>query len=104
MIHVQYIQECQCGAVTVTFENGVSNSMSREMFDRLGFTGERLPQVFSNCNHCVNHWGIDLCECGSGEPVGKCSCGRTTPSEKLGVKRPFQGFSFHPLPCSIWEL
>ena len=36
---VQYIQECVCGAMTVTFENGASNSMSREVFDRIGFTG-----------------------------------------------------------------
>jgi hypothetical protein len=27
---------------------------------------------FYNCNHCVNHWGLDLCKCGSGDPVGSC--------------------------------
>ena len=92
MIQVQYIQECVCGAMTVTFENGASNSMSREVFNRIGFTGERLPQVFCNCNHCVNHWGIDLCKCGSGKPVGKCDCGSDEASEELGIKRPFVGW------------
>lgn len=94
MIQVQYIQQCQCGAMTVTFEDGASNSMSREMFDRLGFTGKRLPQVFYNCNHCVNHWGLDLCKCGSGMPVGHCDCGSSEASEELGVKRPFVGWVF----------
>lgn len=94
MIQVQFIQECMCGAITVTFENGASNSMSREVFNRIGFTGERLPQVFCNCNHCVNHWGIDLCKCGSGQPVGKCDCGSDEASEELGIKRPFVGWVF----------
>ena len=94
MIQVQYIQECQCGAMTVSFENGASNSMSREVFDRIGFKGEYLPQKFCNCNHCVNHWGIDLCQCGSGLPVGKRDCGSNEASEELGVKRPFLGWVF----------
>ena len=80
MIQVQYIQECVCGAMTVTFENGASNSMSREVFNRIGFTGERLPQVF--------------CKCGSGQPVGKCDCGSDEASEEFGIKRPFIGWVF----------
>lgn len=94
MISVQYIQECRCGAMTVSFENGATNSMSREVFDRIGFEGERLPQIFYHCNHCVNHWGIDLCKCGSGLPVGECECGSDEASEELGVKRPFVGWVF----------
>lgn len=23
-------------------------------------------------DHCVNHYGLDLCGCGSGNPFGKC--------------------------------
>lgn len=104
MLKAEYIQECRCGAVTVFFPGGVSNSMTRATFEALHIEGEWAPTKAYNCNHCVNHRGIDLCECGSGEPVGKCSCGMTTPSEKLGIKRPSLGFLFRPLPCSIWEL
>lgn len=31
----------------------------------------RYPQSFC-CDHCVNHFGLDLCGCGSGNPFGKC--------------------------------
>lgn len=24
------------------------------------------------CNWCVNHWGLDICACGSGEPFETC--------------------------------
>ncbi len=90
-MQVQYIQECSCGAVTVTFPNGAYNSVSREMFDSMAFEGERLPEVSYCCNHCVNHWGLDLCKCGSGEPFEQCSCGKNLPGEELGIKRPFIG-------------
>lgn len=93
-MEAEYIQECICGAVTVTFANGVTNSMSRETFDRLDITGEYSPHTFCNCNHCVNHWGIDLCQCGSGKLVGKCECGSNEPSEELGIKREFVGWVF----------
>lgn len=93
-MHVQYIQECQCGAMTVTFDNGASNSMHPETFDRIGFEGEMSNVKFSHCSHCVNHWGIDLCECGSGEPVGRCDCGSNKASEELGVKKSFIGWVF----------
>lgn len=38
------------------------------------------------CDHCVNHWGIDLCGCGSGQKVGKCECGSQKAHDILGVK------------------
>lgn len=46
---------------------------------------KRLPETYA-CNHCVNHWGIDLCECGSGEEVGKCNCGSNKSVETFGEK------------------
>lgn len=70
--------------------------------ETISLTSSSVPSL--QLHHCVNHWGIDLCECGSGEPVDECSCSMTTPSEKLSVKRPSLGFLFRPLPCSIWEL
>jgi len=52
--------------------------MPEEKFDEL-FGGADNPQNervnaddWGNCNYCVNHWGIDLCGCGSGEKVGEC--------------------------------
>lgn len=91
---VDYIQECDCGAITVDFPDGASNSMSRATFDSIGFEGEWAEGKFCHCNHCVNHWGIDLCECGSGEPVGQCECGSSLASQILGESRPFLGFVF----------
>lgn len=82
------ISECNCGAITVYFDNGASNSMFRNTFEQLELdvTGaEKLPLTYY-CNHCVNHWGIDLCECGSGEPVGQCECGSNKPHDILGVE------------------
>ena len=28
-----------------------------------------------SCNHCVNHWGLDLCACGNGEDPEECDGG-----------------------------
>jgi hypothetical protein len=70
-----YVKQCQCGAVTVDGDN-FSNSMTFETF-KCEFPGVRLStrERYYNCNHCVNNWGIDLCGCGSGEPVGECEEG-----------------------------
>lgn len=71
---IEYIQKCKCGAVTISFDNGVSNSMFLETFEKLNLdTGDATwLQQSCCCDHCVNHWGIDLCECGSGQKVGEC--------------------------------
>lgn len=88
MARITHYQKCQCGAITLLFDNGASNSMYQDTFDALGVDiseAEQLPDSYC-CNHCVNHWGIDLCECGSGERVGECSCGCNTPHDHYGVK------------------
>lgn len=59
-----------CGAVTVTI-NGNNYSMPRAEF-RKRFPGERCEGHYFNCNYCINHWGTDLCGCGSGKKFGKC--------------------------------
>ena len=81
-------QRCQCGAVTVWFENGASNSMYEKTRKKYGLNlrGVKRLQDSYCCNHCVNHYGIDLCECGSGEEVGKCDCGSNKAMEELGIK------------------
>lgn len=72
---------CNCGAVTMYLKSGqeIHCKVSR-MPKYLGFSFEELQdtvpidariQAFQ-CNHCINHWGIDLCGCGSGVEVGHC--------------------------------
>lgn len=88
MCKITHIQNCKCGAVTVSYNNGASNSMFQETFNKLHLDisdAKFLPDSCC-CDHCVNHWGIDLCECGSGERVGECDCGSEDPHDFLGVK------------------
>lgn len=88
------IQKCACGALTVEIE-GNSYSMSSETFDKT------FPDLFSgdyginwgNCNHCINHWGIDLCGCGSGEEFGECD------NEMEGCDRPAQAIESGVTGC-----
>ena len=85
---IEYIQKCKCGAVTIRFDNSASNSMFWETFEKLDLdTGDAtwLHQSYC-CDHCVNHWGIGLCGCGSGQKVGKCECGSQKAHDILGVK------------------
>lgn len=59
-----------------------------ETFEKLDLdTGDAtwLHQSYC-CDHCVNHWGIGLCGCGSGQKVGKCECGSQKAHDILGVK------------------
>ncbi len=66
--------KCQCGAITVDV-NGGNFSMTAEDFEKNfpgTFAGD-LPEECYCCNYCANHWGIDLCGCGSGEKFGECS-------------------------------
>lgn len=76
---IEYIQKCKCGAVTIRFDNGASNSMFWETFEKLDLDTGDATWLHQSCccDHCVNHWGIDLCECGSGARVGECECGLT---------------------------
>ena len=79
---------CQCGAISIEFENGVVNHMKNSTFRQLKL---KLPykrgiRKTYCCDHCVNHYGIDLCSCGSGKRVGKCDCGSNEPMENLGIE------------------
>lgn len=79
-------QRRKCGAVTLYFGNGANNSMYEKTRKKLGIDlrgVERMENAYA-CNHCVNHWGIDLCECGSGDEVGKCECGANKSVPTLG--------------------
>ncbi len=68
------IMKCQCGAITVedeecTFSNSMTLATFRREFPEL--SAPRTATLYA-CNHCINHWGIDLCGCGSGQPAGEC--------------------------------
>lgn len=74
MKYISY-SRCQCGAVTVQTDLGTYSCLeiNRQKF----FPGLDLRKIrrFPNsycCDHCVNHYGLDLCGCGSGEAYGKC--------------------------------
>lgn len=72
--------ECQCGAFTLEADlddgSHQTYSMSADTLEAKFTKGAIQPilndQVYSNCNHCVNNWGIDLCACGSGETPDNC--------------------------------
>lgn len=105
---ITHYQRCNCGAITIWFESddevchdNCGNSMYQDTFDKLGLSlegAEEMPQSYC-CNHCVNHYGIDLCECGSGERVGECECGSHEPREFLGV-----GFDSFAEVCKAFGL
>lgn len=83
-----FVRKDGCGAITIRFDNSASNSIFWETFEKLDLdTGDAtwLHQSYC-CDHCVNHWGIDLCGCGSGQKVGKCECGSQKAHDILGVK------------------
>lgn len=78
---IEDVNVCDCGAFTFgNFNGNVSVQpenahkhlplIPQEYFDILA---DKLVSNYRNCNHCANHWGLDLCACGSGEPYDKCS-------------------------------
>lgn len=70
---------CVCGAITVFTDDGVGYSVDERLRNRLmpGIDLRRLRRLQDSycCDHCVNHWGLDLCGCGSGEFFGECENG-----------------------------
>lgn len=54
---IEYIQKCKCGAVTIRFDNGASNSMFWETFEKLDLdTGDATWLHQSYC--CSPRRGI----------------------------------------------
>lgn len=66
---------CACGATTVFGEGGTSYSTKNTTL--LPAKYKRLNRLQDSycCNYCVNHYGLELCGCGSGELFGKCDNG-----------------------------
>lgn len=85
--------KCSCGAITIYFASGGSNSMRPSTKKKLGIDLRKYKRLNNSyyCNHCVNHYGIDICECGSGKAVGKCECGSNKSLETFGET--YDGFA-----------
>lgn len=91
MANIESYSVCNCGAVTLYYDNGATNSCKRRNLKKFGISlrGVKKEKVQTwCCNHCANHYGIDICSCGSGKPYEKC-CG--TPMEEVGVE--YDGFA-----------
>jgi len=92
MAEVKDTAKCNCGAITVYMDNGSDVSMRPKLY-RTTFPERKGKHMtlnkFYQCNHCVNHWGIDLCNCGSGKHPDKCC---KIPAQELGIKKPFVGW------------
>lgn len=74
---VTVVGRCGCGAVEVE-SNGQSGYFILACNFRRLFSVDRVPRApihFGCCDHCVNHYGLDLCACGSGEAPEKCKEG-----------------------------
>lgn len=68
------INLCKCGAYTVSYGRE-SVSMTSDTFKKLfghSLLKEASQAEWCSCDHCVNHWGIDICACGSGELPDDC--------------------------------
>lgn len=87
------IRECKCSAITI-YSDTDQISMSLETFQKefpgLGVEPDCI--IYNSCNHCVNHWGVDLCECGSGGFPGECHCG-----SKIAY------YDIEPIKSFIWN-
>lgn len=86
---------CECGAITV-YAGKKSYSCKaenlRRFFPDLDLSVINEDNKVKKCNHCVNHYGLDLCACGSGEPYETCAsgfdiCGKPMQSLERGYNR-----------------
>jgi hypothetical protein len=71
---MEIICKCEgCGAITVDI-GGNQYSMTPETY-RKKFDVVRVPRIkqrVGSCDWCVNHYGLELCACGSGKRYKKC--------------------------------
>ena len=71
-------RRCACGAITISTDVGTYSCFSRNRKKFFpGLDLRRIPrlQTTDACDHCVNHYGLDLCGCGSGNLFGHCDGG-----------------------------
>lgn len=77
--HVNFYSICDCGAISLDIL-GEKYSCKKYMFKGYfpNIDLRKCKQVRNKfkqycCDYCVNHYGLDLCACGSGEKIGKCT-------------------------------
>lgn len=66
---------CVCGATTIFDERGASYSTKNTALLPARYKNLRRLQDSYCCDYCVNHYGLELCGCGSGELFGECENG-----------------------------
>ena len=77
-MQVQYYSICSCGAITLHMSDNKTSYSCKEdnlkiFLPNLDLTTIERLQDSCCCDHCVNHYGLDLCGCGSGEAFGECN-------------------------------
>lgn len=85
-----FYSKCACEAVTVHTDAGDYSCYWRnrkKYFPGLDFRKIIRCQDLYSCDYCCNHYGLDLCGCGSGNLLGRCDnklpeC--QLPMQKLG--------------------
>ena len=99
MAVIDTLSLCDCGAMTVTGKDDDGNTFTssvgegnKDMLPDVVTVAPRNVIAVRNCNHCVNHWGLDLCDCGSGESPETCDCGANKPHDTYGVPRKTSGW------------
>lgn len=93
---VENYARCSCGAYTfylynpmtgekknVSYEGTIKSFLQKPEIITQYLSSRKKLNNFCNCNYCVNHWGLDLCGCGSGEKLGECECGGQIPAQSL---------------------
>lgn len=78
-------KKCKCGAITVVGDD-FSNSMRPRLFRKKYPKMKLQPGLYYACDHCGNHWGLDICGCGSGVAVGKCRGGHASCRSKTAAQ------------------
>lgn len=80
---------CFCGAITFETPYGTfSTKQAKKMLPNIDLRRLKAQrrETTCYCDYCANHWGLELCGCGSGELFGQCSNGYeacSRPSQSL---------------------
>lgn len=75
--NIEYYSRCSCGAITLHMnDNKTSYSCQEDKIKNFipNLDLKKIKKLKDSymCDHCINHYGLDLCGCGSGENFGKC--------------------------------
>lgn len=98
-MRIYNVDLCECGAITIAGVNDNGEDFSSsvlcenvDMLPDLIVVSPGCIHAVPVCNHCANHWGLDLCACGSGLSPDRCDCGDNRPYDKYGLPRPAGGW------------